>query len=198
MELLFIWINQSVNNVFENQGINLSPEFNFIVDVTETGVYIKEDMNWQGFESIFKTDTIVNVTAVVGKNGAGKTTLLKFLYQMHRQIKSCIPGAEGKFNLPENKLIVDGRDEESIVVFYNTGKDIFHNETSYLVSAHQPHLAAAEAQSGTIALKISLYSNAQKRRKELLVILSRFSTSIESAMEQRVVRSSFVLMRPNP
>ena len=132
MELLFIWINQSVNNVFENQGINLSPEFNFIVDVTETGVYIKEDMNWQGFESIFKTDTIVNVTAVVGKNGAGKTTLLKFLYQMHRQIKSCIPGAEGKFDLPENKLIIVGRDEESIVVFYNIGKDIFHNDTSYL------------------------------------------------------------------
>ena len=39
MELLYIWINQSENNVFENQGINLSPEFNFVVDVTETGVY---------------------------------------------------------------------------------------------------------------------------------------------------------------
>lgn len=132
MELLYIWINQSENNVFENQGINLSPEFNFVVDVTETGVYFKKDMNWQGVESIFKTDTIVNVTAIVGKNGAGKTTLLKFLYQMHRQIKSCIPGAEGKFDLPENKLIIVGRDEESIVVFYNTGKDFFHNETSYL------------------------------------------------------------------
>ena len=132
MELLYIWINQSENNVFENQGINLSPEFNFVVDVTETGVYFKEDMNWQGVESIFKTDTIVNVTAVVGKNGAGKTTLLKFLYQMHRQIKSCIPGAEGKFDLPENELIVVGRDEGSIVVFYNTGKEKFYNETSYL------------------------------------------------------------------
>lgn len=98
MELLYIWINQSENNVFENQGINLSPEFNFVVDVTETGVYFKKDLNWQGVESIFKTDTIVNVTAIVGKNGAGKTTLLKFLYQMHRQIKSCIPGAEGKFD----------------------------------------------------------------------------------------------------
>ena len=79
MELLYVWINKSENGVFEEHGINLSPEYNFLVNRLDNGVVLSEDASWHKTESIFKSDTIVNVTAVVGKNGAGKTTLLKFL-----------------------------------------------------------------------------------------------------------------------
>ena len=48
------------------------------------------------------------------------------------------------------------------------------------------------------SIEITSYRNPKNRRKEPLANFSRFNTSRESAMEQRVVVSSFVLMSPKP
>ena len=42
MELLFVWINESRNGFFKQQGFNFSPEFNFIVKKErKNGYYVK-------------------------------------------------------------------------------------------------------------------------------------------------------------
>ena len=51
---------------------------------------------------------------------------------------------------------------------------------------------------GFSSIEITPYRNPKNRRKEPLANFSRFNTSRESAMEQRVVVSSFVLMSPKP
>ena len=43
MELLYVWINKSENGVFEEHGINLSPEYNFLVNRLDNGVVLSED-----------------------------------------------------------------------------------------------------------------------------------------------------------
>lgn len=80
MELLYIWINQSDNEQLLKKGFNLSPRYSFKLKIREDRYELSNDPDWQGKESIFKSDVITNVTAVVGKNGTGKTTFLNNLY----------------------------------------------------------------------------------------------------------------------
>ena len=134
MELLYVWINKSENGVFEEHGINLSPEYNFLVNRLDNGVVLSEDASWHKTESIFKSDTIVNVTAVVGKNGAGKTTLLKFLYNMHNQIGGMRAGSERNPFLDKNQMIVIAKINEVPMVFYNICNENFTNTTQYHTS----------------------------------------------------------------
>ena len=80
MELLYIWINQSQNGQLLKKGFNLSPRYSFKLEINEDRYELSNDPAWQGKESIFKSDVITNVTAVVGKNGTGKTTFLCNLF----------------------------------------------------------------------------------------------------------------------
>ena len=134
MELIYVWINQSENGVFEEHGINLSPEYNFLVNRLDNGIVLSEDTLWNKTESIFKSDTIINVTAVVGKNGAGKTTLLKFLYNMHNQIGGMRAGSERNPFLDKNQMIVVAKINEVPMVFYNICNENFTNATQYHTS----------------------------------------------------------------
>ena len=134
MELIYVWINQSENGVFEEHGINLSPEYNFLVNRLDNGIVLSEDTLWNKTESIFKSDTIINVTAVVGKNGAGKTTLLRFLYNMHNQIGGMRAGSERNPFLDKNQMIVVAKIKEVPMVFYNICNEDFTNATQYHTS----------------------------------------------------------------
>ena len=80
MELLYIWVNQSENEQLLKKGFNLSPQYSFKLKIREDRYELSKDPAWQGKESIFKSDVITNVTAVVGKNGTGKTTFLSSLF----------------------------------------------------------------------------------------------------------------------
>ena len=131
MELLFVWINQSENGVFREQGINLSPEYSFCVEKSCGNVVLCEDAAWNKTESVFKNNTIINVTAVVGKNGAGKTTLLKFLYHVHNQIAGMRAGSEQNPFMEFNQLIVIGRLQDDLVVYYNICNETFINTTHF-------------------------------------------------------------------
>ena len=71
MELLFLWIYNDKNGVFNKQGINFSPEYCFTVNDKEETIELSEDSQWKKRESIFKNETIENVSAIVGKNGSG-------------------------------------------------------------------------------------------------------------------------------
>lgn len=78
MELLFLWIYK--NSVYEEEGFNFSPEYEFYMEKSVNGEYcIKENNSWKKRPNIFRDDIIENVTAIVGENGAGKTSLLRFL-----------------------------------------------------------------------------------------------------------------------
>lgn len=92
MELLYIWINKSKYDVFEDSQISLSEEFDIKLDKSEGTVKINIKKN-EDYYNIFKSDVISNITALVGKNGSGKTTLLDFLYN--------------KDISPENKVVND-------------------------------------------------------------------------------------------
>ena len=80
MELLYIWANRSKDEQIIREGFNFSPEYNFFIEIQENTFSIKNDSNWRGKPSVFKSDIISNVTAIVGKNGTGKTSLLDYIY----------------------------------------------------------------------------------------------------------------------
>lgn len=85
MELLFLWIYNDKNGVFNKQGINFSPEYCFTVNDKEETIELSEDSQWKKRESIFKNETIENVSAIVGKNGSGKSTLINYIYSLNNQ-----------------------------------------------------------------------------------------------------------------
>ena len=81
MELLYYWVKRSENGGIQKSGFNFSPQYSFEVDVQDNHYTVKNDPDWKGGPSIFKSSVISNVTAVVGKNGAGKTTLMRELFR---------------------------------------------------------------------------------------------------------------------
>lgn len=81
MELLYIWINTDRNGTIRQQGFNLSPEYDFEAEINDGVCTIRKSADWESTTSVFRSDVISGLTAVVGKNGMGKTTLLETLLQ---------------------------------------------------------------------------------------------------------------------
>lgn len=77
MELLYLWINN--NNCIHCQEFNFSSEYRIKVDDTKEPQRIIIEKNKLNTLNIYKTDSILNVTAVVGSNGSGKSSLLSFI-----------------------------------------------------------------------------------------------------------------------
>ena len=74
-ELLFIWINQDDHECFHPMAFNFSPEYDIHFDLdNRTLIAIKKD----GI-NVFKSNNLLNLSAVIGENGTGKTTLLQYL-----------------------------------------------------------------------------------------------------------------------
>ena len=74
-ELLFIWINQDDHECFHPMEFNFSPEYDIHFDSDSRTLIVikKDDIN------VFKSNNLLNLSAVVGENGTGKTTLLQYL-----------------------------------------------------------------------------------------------------------------------
>lgn len=77
MELIYIWINNTSNNILKNQDVMLTDEYYIHFDKEINKLKIQKNDNYY---NIFKNSVISNVNVIVGSNGAGKTTLLKYIY----------------------------------------------------------------------------------------------------------------------
>lgn len=74
-ELLFIWINQDDHECFHPMEFNFSSEYDIHFDLdNRTLIAIKKD----GI-NVFKSNNLLNLSAIIGENGTGKTTLLQYL-----------------------------------------------------------------------------------------------------------------------
>lgn len=67
MELLYYWVKRSENGGIQKSGFNFSPQYSFEVEVQDNHYTVKNNPDWKGGPSIFKSSVISNVTAVVGK-----------------------------------------------------------------------------------------------------------------------------------
>lgn len=79
MELLYIWINCDETEFIRQQGFNLSPIYQFTTTQKGNDQY---ELSCEGpidHRNVWETNTIMNLTAVVGENGTGKSSLLRHI-----------------------------------------------------------------------------------------------------------------------
>ena len=127
MELIYLWINKSRNNIFEKQEINLTSKYNICYDAETSRITIT---NNKGYYNIFSNEVISNVTAVVGANGVGKTTLLNYI--MNNDVMPLLKEEREEYaqaNEENNKC------EQVIQIFEKEGRVlVFHNLDKELVT----------------------------------------------------------------
>lgn len=136
MELLYIWINQSVRKVIEKQGFNFSPEFQFNMEFCDGKWRLIENTKWKKKSSIFHTEIVENLTAVVGKNGVGKTTFLNQLLGLNCGISTKVNySQDGYEELYQKEAMEDMclfvmRSNCNIAIYHNLEKQLV-NQTAY-------------------------------------------------------------------
>ena len=148
MELLYVWINDVSGNLIEKQGINFSAEYDFKATFEEERLVLSVNENWTGYNSIFKTDVIENITAVVGKNGSGKTTLLKYLSGLNCAIPhkdNRKPGYEELYDkeLRESLCVLVFRIDEDIVIYHDFEHGFINNTPFDTVNMSDPEVYRA-------------------------------------------------------
>ena len=75
MQILFMWIEKSKNDVVINQNFNFSGSLFFNYDKGNKTLYIREKKDY--YKDFFQdNDSIIDLTAIVGTNGSGKSTVL--------------------------------------------------------------------------------------------------------------------------
>jgi Predicted ATP-binding protein involved in virulence len=135
MELLYLWVNFSKRGVIKEQGFNFSPKYQFDMAHTSDKWELSQDLDWRGKESIFKSEVIENITAIVGKNGTGKTTLLNYLSHLDCKVINKNKYGKGYEKLKEERekqglCLFVIKDKEVIKVYHNF-KSSFYNTTGY-------------------------------------------------------------------
>lgn len=81
MKILYLWVEKSRNKFIENQGFNISGEFNYQYNSEEKKLYLVEKAE---YIKNFWADNINELTAIVGINGSGKSTLLSEIIDINR------------------------------------------------------------------------------------------------------------------
>lgn len=135
MELLYVWINESKNGIIKQQGVNFSPEYNFIVEKQNSDWVLLEDRSWESKKSIFKNNVIENVSAIVGRNGTGKTTLLDYLSGLNCMIPHKAAYSKGYEAMQERDIrealcIYVFRENNELCIYHNFESG-FDNKTGY-------------------------------------------------------------------
>lgn len=135
MELIYVWINKSKNGIYQQQGINLSPEYNFKFEKIKKKWTLSENKLSNSSINIFKYNNIENVSSIVGKNGTGKTTLLNYLFRLNGIMPSDNSYSEGYEQLrvleQSESLTLFIFKIQSEVIIYHNFKEGFDNQTQY-------------------------------------------------------------------
>lgn len=135
MELLYLWINKSENNVFVHQQVTLSPEFDICVDETSLPreIRIKRNLNY----NLFKLKNIDNLTAIIGSNGSGKSTLMSYIAN-NDVIKPSRTGLgyerlyEEEYELYKSIHVYFDKKSNKLLIYHNLENQIeVHNDTDY-------------------------------------------------------------------
>lgn len=74
--MLLAYIYIADYGMIKNQEFNFLPQFHFEYDEKKDEVVVEENKNYY---NIFNSDSLKNITVVVGENGSGKSTLLDFI-----------------------------------------------------------------------------------------------------------------------
>lgn len=141
MELLYVWINQDETDFIKKKGFNFSPNYMFTMTEDADGHYRLSCNETPNYPNVWKDDTIVNLTAVVGENGTGKSSLLK-----HMVKASMLPIPHNIDSKEDDDISADQSDQlhecakmvqiyrygVSIRIVHNLDKQYFKNTTNFI------------------------------------------------------------------
>lgn len=135
MELLYIWINCDESEFIQEQGFNLSPKYQFELSQDIYNHYILSCIMVQHYPNVWKSERIVNLTAVVGENGSGKSVLLRHLANAsilpieQKDNQTLNTRADNDHNISEEELPTDFMEYGKMVLVYQVGNSIriIHN-----------------------------------------------------------------------
>lgn len=117
MRLLYEWIKCDTHQVFNDEGINFTDDYDITYDSKNQVLSIKKKETCipSNFYTINGTSVVKQVTCILGENGSGKTSLLKHIYKtdLHR--------VDNLKQYPNTNTIQ--------VIEYGRKLNIYHNQT---------------------------------------------------------------------
>lgn len=145
MELVFFYVNQSSSHFIEKQGFNFSPNYSFKVDYQDGKYILKQEHSKERLPQGFfdSSNSITNITAIVGENGSGKTTLLNVLSKYYGEVRVQLHIEKYKKYFSNSikesdqfKQVVIFRDADILECYYNIDK--FENATDIPCTYRNP------------------------------------------------------------
>ena len=137
VELLYTWIEMDETGFIEKQGFNFSPKYHFEMKSRGEGSYELICTEKAQCPNVWQHESIVNLTAIIGKNGAGKSSLLL-----------CLADAAKYYEERSNsvRMLQIYRNKNDIEVIHNLVQDVsvFGQQKCGIVNIAAKQLANAE------------------------------------------------------